>query len=128
MAPKGDVPPAVPWPSGGPKTDEKAAEPTAKEQRKIDLGIIKRLMVNVWPKNDWKTRGTVLLGFGLLIGGKVRPAGCSDHGVFVLITWLSTGPQCPSSLDFQEHHRLPQSRYHGTFHSLGSCRKFNRGL
>ena len=92
MAPKVDVPPAAQRSNGGPKTDEKPAEPNAKEQRKIDLGIIRRLMVNVWPKNDWKTRGTVLLGFALLIGGKVRPAECSDHGAFTLITWFLTGP------------------------------------
>jgi ATP-binding cassette subfamily B (MDR/TAP) protein 7 len=44
---------------------------TAKEQRNSDWNIITKLMVNVWPKNDWKTRGTVLLGFGLLVTGKV---------------------------------------------------------
>jgi ABC transporter ATM len=46
-------------------------EITAKEQRTNDWSIITKLMVNVWPKNDWKTRGTVLLGFGLLVSGKV---------------------------------------------------------
>ncbi|KAG6809163.1 Iron-sulfur clusters transporter atm1, mitochondrial [Tricholoma furcatifolium] len=51
--------------------EAKSDIPTAKEQRKTDLNIVKRLLVNVWPKNDWKTRGTVLLGFGLLIGGKI---------------------------------------------------------
>ncbi|KAF8239587.1 iron-sulfur clusters transporter ATM1 [Tricholoma matsutake] len=44
---------------------------TAKEQRRNDWKIITKLMVNVWPKNDWKTRGTVLLGFGLLVSGKI---------------------------------------------------------
>ncbi|KAF5374457.1 hypothetical protein D9615_009128 [Tricholomella constricta] len=52
-------------------TAGKEEDPTAKEQRKTDWNIVKRLMVNVWPKNDWKTRGTVLLGFALLVGGKV---------------------------------------------------------
>lgn len=28
-------------------------------------------MSHVWPKNDWGTRGRVVLGFGLLIAGKV---------------------------------------------------------
>ncbi|EIW84389.1 P-loop containing nucleoside triphosphate hydrolase protein [Coniophora puteana RWD-64-598 SS2] len=28
-------------------------------------------MVNVWPKDDWYTRGRVILGFALLISGKV---------------------------------------------------------
>ncbi|KAG5637015.1 Iron-sulfur clusters transporter atm1, mitochondrial [Sphagnurus paluster] len=54
-----------------PKVAEKSEDPTAKEQRRTDWSIVKRLMVNVWPKNDWKTRGTVLLGFALLVGGKV---------------------------------------------------------
>ncbi|TFY64132.1 hypothetical protein EVJ58_g2833 [Rhodofomes roseus] len=41
------------------------------EQRKKDWSIVKRLVENIWPKNDWSTRGRVLLGFGLLIGGKL---------------------------------------------------------
>ncbi|KAG6873048.1 Iron-sulfur clusters transporter atm1, mitochondrial [Termitomyces sp. Mi166 len=70
LAPKPDTPTSTKPPpptAGGVKSDI----PTSKEQRKIDWTILKRLLVNVWPKNDWKTRGTVLLGFGLLIGGKV---------------------------------------------------------
>lgn len=46
--------------------------PTRAEQRRSDWGIIRRLLVNVWPKNDWKTRSTVLFGFGLLVAAKVR--------------------------------------------------------
>jgi hypothetical protein len=49
--------------------------PTQAEQRRIDWTIVKRLMVNVWPKNDWKTRLTVLGGFGLLVSAKV----CTEH-------------------------------------------------
>ncbi|KAF8170432.1 iron-sulfur clusters transporter ATM1 [Pholiota molesta] len=45
--------------------------PTQAEQRRIDWTIVKRLMVNVWPKNDWKTRLTVLGGFGLLVSAKL---------------------------------------------------------
>ena len=45
--------------------------PTLAEQRRSDWGITKRLLVNVWPKNDWKTRWIVLLGFGLLVSSKV---------------------------------------------------------
>ncbi|EDR05814.1 uncharacterized protein LACBIDRAFT_185384 [Laccaria bicolor S238N-H82] len=45
--------------------------PTQAEQRKTDFSIVKRLLVNVWPKDDWKTRLTVLGGFGLLITAKV---------------------------------------------------------
>jgi ABC transporter ATM len=44
---------------------------TAKEQRQTDWRIIKTLVKHVWPKNDWKTRGTVVFGFGLLISSKV---------------------------------------------------------
>ncbi|KAF9463913.1 P-loop containing nucleoside triphosphate hydrolase protein [Collybia nuda] len=58
-------------PTFGVLTPWYAKEPTAKEQRESDWGIITKLLVNVWPKNDWKTRGTVLLGFALLISGKV---------------------------------------------------------
>lgn len=46
-------------------------EPTAAEQRRTDWTIVKRLMVNVWPKNDWKTRLTVVFGFLLLVTAKV---------------------------------------------------------
>jgi len=46
--------------------------PTQAEQRRSDWSIIKRLMINVWPKNDWKTRWTVILGFALLVSAKVR--------------------------------------------------------
>ncbi|KAF9556055.1 P-loop containing nucleoside triphosphate hydrolase protein [Agrocybe pediades] len=49
----------------------KPIHPTNAEQRRTDWSIIKRLMVNVWPKNDWRTRLTVLGGFGLLVTAKV---------------------------------------------------------
>ena len=54
-----------------PKAEVK--EPSKEEQRRSDWVIIKRLMSNVWPKNDWRTRGTVLFGFVLLVSAKVRP-------------------------------------------------------
>ncbi|KIK45245.1 hypothetical protein CY34DRAFT_801869 [Suillus luteus UH-Slu-Lm8-n1] len=44
---------------------------TVQEQRRKDWIIVKRLMSHVWPKDDWGTRGRVVLGFGLLIAGKV---------------------------------------------------------
>lgn len=44
-----------------------------KEQTRRDWDIIKKLLPNVWPKNDWGTKTRVLLAIGLLIGGKVRP-------------------------------------------------------
>ena len=57
------TPPASPPPP--------SSEPTLAQQRKSDWAIIKRLLENVWPRGDWKTRGTVLFSFGLLVGSKV---------------------------------------------------------
>ena len=48
-----------------------STEPTLAQQRKSDWAIIKRLLENVWPRGDWKTRGTVLFSFTLLVGSKV---------------------------------------------------------
>lgn len=45
---------------------------TPAEQRRKDWAIIRRLAVNIWPANDWRTRSRVLLGLGLLVAGKVR--------------------------------------------------------
>jgi hypothetical protein len=42
------------------------------EQRRRDWSIVRRLLVHIWPKDDWTTRGRVVLGVGLLICGKVR--------------------------------------------------------
>ncbi|KAH9921201.1 P-loop containing nucleoside triphosphate hydrolase protein [Epithele typhae] len=44
---------------------------TQSEQRSRDWHIIKRLTRNLWPKDDYKTRARVVLGVGLLVGGKV---------------------------------------------------------
>lgn len=65
---KTPVAPQPPPPPPGANSDN----PTQAEQRKQDWKIIWRLMGNVWPKNDWNTRGRVLFGLGLLVGGKVR--------------------------------------------------------
>lgn len=53
-----------------PRSDRE--NPTQSEQRKKDWRIIRRLLENVWPKNDWDTRGRVLFGLSLLVGGKVN--------------------------------------------------------
>ena len=58
-----------PPPSSGKNDPE---NPTQAEQRRKDWRVIWRLMANVWPKNDWGTRGRVLFGLSLLVGGKVR--------------------------------------------------------
>jgi len=60
-------------------------EPTVAEQRRTDWTIVKRLMINVWPKNDWKTRLTVVFGFLLLVTAKVNAAPCSHQSH--LWTW-----------------------------------------
>ncbi|KAI9507867.1 P-loop containing nucleoside triphosphate hydrolase protein [Russula earlei] len=44
---------------------------TNAEQRRRDWAIVRRLAVHIWPKGDWATRGRVVLGVGLLIGGKL---------------------------------------------------------
>ncbi|KAI0748288.1 P-loop containing nucleoside triphosphate hydrolase protein [Daedaleopsis nitida] len=44
---------------------------TQSEQRQRDWNIVRKLAENLWPKDDWKTRGRVVLGFGLLISGKL---------------------------------------------------------
>lgn len=41
------------------------------EQRRRDWSIVRRLLVHIWPKDDWATRGRVVLGVGLLICGKL---------------------------------------------------------
>ncbi|KAF9260043.1 P-loop containing nucleoside triphosphate hydrolase protein [Marasmius fiardii PR-910] len=48
-----------------------AAPLTQAQERRNNWNVIKRLMENVWPKNDWRTRGTVVLGFVFLFGGKL---------------------------------------------------------
>ncbi|KAI9453320.1 P-loop containing nucleoside triphosphate hydrolase protein [Lactarius psammicola] len=57
---------------------EKSATPAAPkaaisnaEQRRRDWAIVRRLAVHIWPKNDWATRGRVILGVGLLVSGKL---------------------------------------------------------
>lgn len=49
----------------------KVTEVSEKEQGRKDWEIIKTLLPNVWPRNDWGTKTRVLLAIGLLIGGKV---------------------------------------------------------
>ncbi|EAU83155.1 iron-sulfur clusters transporter ATM1 [Coprinopsis cinerea okayama7 len=73
-APKTNTPPPFTQSTGPGKTTEQNASnenPTRAEQRRTDWIIVKRLMTNVWPKDDWRTRGTVVLGFILLISAKL---------------------------------------------------------
>ncbi|KAL0953186.1 hypothetical protein HGRIS_004441 [Hohenbuehelia grisea] len=79
LAPKPDSPPSnipVKPDATAPSTptESNPLEPsnvTQAEQRRTDWRIIKQLMEHVWPRGDWKTRGTVILGFTLLVVGKV---------------------------------------------------------
>jgi hypothetical protein len=65
-------PPTAPKKNSIPQSANDDTRFSVSEQRKDDWNVVKKLIVHVWPKNDWKTRGTVLFGFGLLVGGKVR--------------------------------------------------------
>ncbi|TNY23560.1 putative ABC transporter [Rhodotorula diobovata] len=49
----------------------KADEVSDKEQTRRDWDIVKKLLPNVWPRNDWGTKTRVLLALGLLVGGKL---------------------------------------------------------
>ncbi|RDB28574.1 Iron-sulfur clusters transporter ATM1, mitochondrial [Hypsizygus marmoreus] len=72
LAPKPDEPGKAPTEVKiAPEANVVGADPTVKQQRRNDWSAIATLMVRVWPKKDWKTRGTVLLGFALLVSGKV---------------------------------------------------------
>ncbi|RPD72379.1 P-loop containing nucleoside triphosphate hydrolase protein [Lentinus tigrinus ALCF2SS1-7] len=72
-SPASAQPPAAPKAKQAAKQDlgGDAVHITQREQRKRDWNIIKKLTQNLWPKDDWKTRGRVVLGFGLLISGKL---------------------------------------------------------
>ena len=48
---------------------------SVREQRRKDWAIIKRLLIHIWPPNDWSVRGRVVFGMGLLVLGKVRYCG-----------------------------------------------------
>lgn len=106
-------------PATAPQMPEKnvleTADVTKAEQRRSDWHIIKSLMGHVWPKNDWKTRGTVVLGFAFLITGKVR-----------LILFHSTRNadwcldyECPSPFDIQRRDRRSELGYCGYVHRMG---------
>ncbi|KII89736.1 hypothetical protein PLICRDRAFT_39892 [Plicaturopsis crispa FD-325 SS-3] len=66
-------PTPVPKPSAqGPKDLVSDSDNVSnKEQRRRDWSIMSKLIEHVWPAGDWWTRGRVIFGFALLIGGKV---------------------------------------------------------
>jgi hypothetical protein len=58
--------------SAGATDVSKTNDVSEKEQSRRDWDIIRKLLPNVWPKNDWSTKTRVLLALALLVGGKVR--------------------------------------------------------
>ncbi|TFK82112.1 P-loop containing nucleoside triphosphate hydrolase protein [Polyporus arcularius HHB13444] len=71
QSPQPAQPPATPKAQSKQDLGGDAIHVTLKEQRRRDWNIVKKLAENLWPKNDWKTRGRVVLGLGLLISGKL---------------------------------------------------------
>ncbi|KAH8092605.1 P-loop containing nucleoside triphosphate hydrolase protein [Cristinia sonorae] len=72
------IPPPKPSDTAKPKLQEKQnhklgeeGHVTQAEQRRKDWDIIRTLAKNLWPKDDWSTRGRILFGVGLLVTGKL---------------------------------------------------------
>lgn len=97
--------PPIPPLDSSPSSPSHDSIPTNAQQRQTDWRIIKRLMINVWPRNDWKTRLTVLGGFGLLVSAKVR---LLNRSVLESSNSFFAGPQCSSPADFQSSNRFTQ--------------------
>lgn len=58
--------------TGTPNLGDSDKHVTNAEQRQKDWDIIRKLMVNIWPKGEWGVKARVLIGFGFLVAGKVR--------------------------------------------------------
>ena len=71
------------------------------EQRKRDWNIVKKLAENLWPKDDWKMRGRVVFGLGLLVGGKVRSFFNLEWGVCMKRSRFRAALERPSAFAFQ---------------------------
>ena len=86
------VKPQTPTPDdhkGSPKSDASpVGEATVQEQRKKDWNIVRKMMEHMWPQ-DWGVRSRVVLGLGLLVGGKVNRA------LNLIVSLLNT-PRVPS--------------------------------
>lgn len=115
--PPATTPSKPPKPSGPSAADDPlrlslSEDKTAKEQRKTDWTIVKRLIGHVWPKGETGAKTRVVLALGLLVGGKVSPLRCptSLSPRFVLTPLALAAPQRASPLLLQEHHRQPQRR------------------
>ena len=75
------------------------------EQRRRDWAIVRRLVVHIWPKNDWGTRGRVVLGVGLLISGKVRHTSALFLHISHEMNDVVVATKRPGPTDFQGNHR-----------------------
>lgn len=112
------TPPPLPSSSkaGGKSFELESGVTTAAEQRRNDWIIAKRLMMNVWPKNDWKTRLTVVFGFVLLVTAKVSTeTWCHFSGP---LTRGIKGFECAGSSDFQVDHRFFECGHRRFVHRL----------
>ena len=56
---------------GGSESAAPAMEVAVQEQREKDWNIMRKMMEHMWPQ-DWGVRSRVVLGLGLLVGGKVN--------------------------------------------------------
>ena len=64
--------PASDDPKGSPKGGvAPVADFVVQEQRKKDWSVVRKMMEHMWPQ-DWGVRRRVVLGLGLLVGGKVN--------------------------------------------------------
>ena len=92
-----------------PTPTPKAAVSNA-EQRRRDWFIVRRLLVHIWPRDDWATRGRVVLGVGLLISGKVCLSSLTLPSFArspLNIRLLLAASERPSPSFFQRDHRRP---------------------
>ena len=90
------------------KDVSKTTEVTEKEQSRKDWEIIRKLLPNLWPKDDWGTKTRVMLALGLLIGGKVRMDGSTPAFRVADFVSPATDPQCSSPFFLQRHNRCAQ--------------------
>jgi ABC transporter ATM len=105
-------------PTPPPDSSSHDSIPTNAQQRRTDWRIIKRLMINVWPRNDWKTRLTVLGGFGLLVSAKVC---LLIRFVLEFSITFFVGPQRSSPADFQSSNRFTQCRNNRLVNGVDTC-------
>lgn len=77
--------------------------------------ILKRLLPNIWPKDDNGVKIRVVTALALLIGGKVRSLSFSALFVYLCIKpdtlYLDKALECPSALLLQIHYRYLERPY-----------------